>query len=299
MNHFIDIKIHGNRIIERLYATQMPVPFLSVVTSDCITSGKDYNSGGARYNTSYIQGVGIGTITDSLSSIKYNVFDNKKFTMTQMISAIKADFNGYDRIFNLVKNKTPKYGNDNDYADEIMGTIFNEYYKGVNGRKNGRGGSYRIDMLPTTCHVYFGAVMEASPNGRKAHMPVSEGISPSKGADRNGPTAVVKSAAKMDHLRTGGTLLNQKFTPSVVAGEEGLNNMASLVRSYFTMDGHHIQFNVISRDTLIAAQNNPEDYGDLIVRVAGYSDYFNNLDQVLQNEIIERTEQSFGNNDSY
>ena len=148
-------------------------------------------------------------------------------------------------------------------------------------------------MLPTTCHVYFGDVMIASPNGRLAHKPVSEGISPEKGADRNGPTAVIKSCAKMDHLKTGGTLLNQKFTPQVVAGEEGLNHMADLIRTYFDMDGHHIQFNVVGRETLLAAQRNPEEYRDLIVRVAGYSDYFRNLDKPLQDEIIERTEQGF------
>ena len=155
------------------------------------------------------------------------------------------------------------------------------------------GGKYRINMLPTTCHVYFGDVMMASANGRLAHKPVSEGISPEKGADTNGPTAVVKSCAKMDHLQTGGTLLNQKFTPSVVAGEEGLEQMANLVRTYFNMDGHHIQFNVIDKETLINAQKHPEDYKDLIVRVAGYSDHFRNLSKALQDEIIERTEQSF------
>jgi len=149
-------------------------------------------------------------------------------------------------------------------------------------------------MLPTTCHVYFGDVMIASPNGRLAHKPVSEGISPEKGADINGPTAVIKSCAKMDHLRTGGTLLNQKFTPAVVAGEEGLDNMANLIRTYFNMDGHHIQFNVVGRETLREAQNHPEEYRDLIVRVAGYSDYFRNLDKPLQDEIIDRTEQDFG-----
>lgn len=294
LKHFIDIKVKGNRIIERLYATMMPVPFLSVVTSDCISNGKDYNAGGARYNTSYIQGVGIGTITDSLSAIKYQVFDKGNVTMAELMEALKNNFEGHEDILNLVKNKTPKYGNDDDYADSIMRDIFDAYYYEVNGRKNGRGGSYRIDMLPTTCHVYFGSVMGASPNGRKAKMPVSEGISPEKGADVNGPTAVVKSAAKMDHLRTGGTLLNQKFTPSVVQGEKGLNNMASLVRSYFTMDGHHIQFNVVDKKVLLEAQKNPDEYKDLIVRVAGYSDYFNNLDKVLQDEIIQRTEQSFG-----
>ena len=135
--------------------------------------------------------------------------------------------------------------------------------------------------------------MIASPNGRLAHKPVSEGISPEKGADICGPTAVIKSCAKMDHLQTGGTLLNQKFTPAVVAGEEGLTQMANLIRTYFNMDGHHIQFNVIDRATLIKAQQNPEEYKDLIVRVAGYSDHFRNLSKALQDEIIERTEQSF------
>jgi trans-4-hydroxy-L-proline dehydratase len=293
LKHFIDIKVRGNRVIERLYATLMPVPFLSVVTSDCISKGKDYNAGGARYNTSYIQGVGIGTITDCLTAIKYQVFDKKNISIAELMEALKQNFEGHEDILNLVKNKTPKYGNDDDYADSIMRQIFDTYYNEVNGRKNGRGGVHRIDMLPTTCHIYFGAVMGASTNGRKAQVPVSEGISPEKGADIKGPTAVVKSAAKMDHLRTGGTLLNQKFDPSVVQGEVGLNNMASLVRAYFTMDGHHIQFNVVSKETLIEAQKNPDEYRDLIVRVAGYSDYFNNLDRVLQQEIIDRTEQSF------
>ena len=174
-----------------------------------------------------------------------------------------------------------------------MKDVFEYYRSQVTGRPNMLGGMYRINMLPTTCHVYFGDVMMASPNGRLAHKPVSEGISPEKGADTNGPTAVVKSCAKMDHLQTGGTLLNQKFTPSVVAGEEGLDQMANLVRTYFNMDGHHIQFNVIDKETLIQAQKYPEDYKDLIVRVAGYSDHFRNLSKALQDEIIERTEQSF------
>ena len=293
LKYFVDVKVQGNRVIEKLYASLMPVPFLSIITSDCISKGKDYNAGGARYNTSYIQGVGIGTISDSLIAIKYQVFDKNNITMSELMNTTKDNFEGHEDILNLVKNKTPKYGNDDDYADTVMKQIFDAFYNEVNGRKNGRGGFYRIDMLPTTCHIYFGAVMGATPNGRKAYAPVSEGISPEKGADTNGPTAVIKSASKMDHLRTGGTLLNQKFNPSAVEGDTGLNNLASLVRSYFTLDGHHIQFNVISRETLLAAQKNPDEYKDLIVRVAGYSDYFNNLDKVLQNEIIQRTEQSF------
>ncbi|MGN0646001.1 MAG: trans-4-hydroxy-L-proline dehydratase [Mogibacterium kristiansenii] len=293
LKHFVDIKIRGNNVIERLYAEEMPAPCLSVVTNDCISNAKDYNAGGARYNTNYIQGVGIGTVTDCVASVKYNVYDEKNFTMEELIDAMEHDFEGYDYIYSLVHDKTPKYGNDDDYADDLMREIFNLYHDTIVGRPNMKGGKYGIDMLPTTCHVYFGDVILATPNGRKAHKPVSEGISPEKSADTNGPTAVIKSCAKMDHLATAGTLLNQKFTPNVVAGEAGLNNMASLVRSYFAMDGHHIQFNVVDRQTLIEAQKHPEDHKDLIVRVAGYSDFFRNLDKPLQDEIIERTEQSF------
>lgn len=290
---FLEIKIRGNNVIEKIYAEYMPVPFLSILTNDCIERGKDYNAGGARYNTSYIQGVGIGTITDCLAAVKYNVFDKKKFTMSELLQALKDNFEGHERILNLVRNRSPKYGNDDEYADEIMRQIFDYYYSSVTGRPNMKGGSYRINMLPTTCHVYFGEVMMASPNGRLAGKPVSEGISPEKGADTCGPTAVVRSASRMDHLSTGGTLLNQKFTPSVVAGEEGLDQMANLIRTYFNLDGHHIQFNVIDRETLIQAQKHPDEYRDLIVRVAGYSDHFRNLSRALQDEIIERTEQSF------
>ena len=291
--HIVDIKIRGNNVIEQLYAQEMPAPCLSVVTNDCISNAKDYNAGGARYNTNYIQGVGIGTVTDCLAAVKYNVFDRQNFTMEELIEAMEHDYEGYDAIYRMVHDKTPKYGNDDDYADDIMQEVFELYRSSITGRPNMKGGKYGVDMLPTTCHVYFGDVILATPNGRKAHKPVSEGISPEKSADTNGPTAVIKSCAKMDHLATAGTLLNQKFTPDVVAGEEGLDHMASLIRSYFSMDGHHIQFNVIDRQTLIDAQNNPEEYKDLIVRVAGYSDFFRNLDKPLQDEIIERTEQGF------
>ena len=293
LHYFVNVKIAGNHIIETLYAKHMPVPFLSIITSGCIASGKDYNGGGALYNTNYIQGVGIGTLTDCLSAIKYNVYEKQRFTMQQLLQALADNFMGHDYISNLVGNKTPKYGNDDDYADGIMVDAFNLFHQEVAGRKTRKGGVYAIDMLPTTCHVYFGSVMGASPNGRRAYKPLSEGISPEKGADRKGPTAVIKSAAKMDHIKTGGTLLNQKFTPSVVAGDQGLENMVSLVRTYFNLDGHHIQFNVIDRKTLLNAQQHPEEYKDLIVRVAGYSDHFHNLSKELQDEIIDRTEQGF------
>ena len=290
LHHFIDIKIRGNNIIERLYAAYMPAPFLSIIISDCIGKGKDYNAGGARYNTDYIQGVGIGTITDSLSAIKYHVFDQKNINMEKLKEVLKDNFIGHEEIRQLFLNKTPRYGNDDDYADDIMKLVFNAFYKEVNGRKNTKGGVYRINMLPTTCHIYFGLVVGATPDGRREKQPLSEGISPVQGADRLGPTAVIKSAAKMNQVKTGGTLLNQKFTPQLLEGEKGIDSLAHLIRAYFKLGGHHIQFNVVSANTLRAAQKEPEKYRNLIVRVAGYSDYFNNLSKTLQDEIISRTE---------
>jgi formate C-acetyltransferase len=290
INYFVDIKIRGNNVIERLYAEYLPAPFLSLLIDDCIARGQDYHDGGARYNTSYIQGVGLGTITDALAALKYHVFDHGTLTMDQLLALLEGDFAGHERERLMLVNQTPRYGNDDDYADNIMVRVFNAYFDAIDGRPNTRDGTYHIDLLPTTCHIYFGAVLGATPDGRRARMPVSEGISPVQGADRHGPTAVLKSAAKMDHTRTSGTLLNQKFTPRLLADEAGLESVVQLVRSYFRLDGHHIQFNVVDADTLRAAQQHPEQYRDLIVRVAGYSDYFCDLGRALQDEIIARTE---------
>jgi formate C-acetyltransferase len=291
MRYFLDVKIQGNNVIERLYARQMPAPFLSVITDDCIRNGRDYNDGGPRYNTSYIQGVGIGTLTDSLSAIKRHVYDERAISVTELLGALARDFDGDEDLRSRLMDETPRYGNDDDAADDIMRRLFDLFQTAVDGRPNTKGGTYRIDMLPTTCHIYFGSVTGATPEGRHAWQPVSEGISPVQGADRNGPTAVVKSMAKMDHIRTGGTLLNMKFIPQVLEGDENLEKLLHLVRAYFRMDGHHIQFNVVSAETLRDAQLHPEEYRDLIVRVAGYSDYFCDLSRALQDEIIARTEQ--------
>ncbi|MCK5838866.1 MAG: glycyl radical protein [Bacteroidales bacterium] len=294
LRYFIDIKIKGNNIIEKLFADYLPVPFLSLLIDDCIDNARDYNAGGARYNTSYIQGVGLGSITDILTSLKYNVFDKKKYTMDDMVKAMTSDFNGFEELRYQLIYDTPKYGNDDDYADEHAVAIFEMFFDAVDGRPTARGGTFRINMLPTTSHVYFGSKIGAMPDGRKAYQPLSEGISPFQGSDRKGPTAVLKSAAKIDQLKTGGTLLNQKFTPQLLETEKGIESISKLVRSYFRMDGHHIQFNVVSAETLLAAQKHPEKYEDLIVRVAGYSDYFNDLGKDLQDEIIRRTEQGGG-----
>ena len=290
LEYFIDIKIRGNNIIERIYAKYMPAPFLSILIDDCIQNGKDYNAGGARYNTSYIQGVGLGSMTDSLAAIKYQVFDQQHITMAELLQALTNNFERQEALRRKLVNETPKYGNDDDYADDLAREVFQIYFEAVDGRPNAKGGKHRINLLPTTSHVYFGSVIGATPDGRKAGEPLSEGISPVQGADRHGPTAVLKSAAKIDHVKTGGTLLNQKFTPQLLADDTGLNKVLHLIRSYFKMDGHHIQFNVVTAQTLREAQKNPGKYRDLIVRVAGYSDYFVDLSEQLQNEIILRSE---------
>ena len=290
VNHFVEIKLRGNHVFEKMYATYAPAPLLSVITDDCIKKGKDYNDGGARYNTTYIMGVGTGSLTDSFAAIKHHVFEKKTFTMQELFEALADDFQGKEKLRQVVVNRSPKYGNDDDAADEIMVRCFNTYFEAVEGRPNARGGEYHINMLPTTCHVYFGSVTGATPDGRRAGTPLSEGISPVQGADRKGPTAVFKSAGKMDQIKTGGTLLNVKFTPQLLEGEDGINHMAQLIRGYFKMDSHHVQFNVVSAATLRQAQANPCEHRDLIVRVAGYSYYFCDLSTALQAEIIARTE---------
>jgi pyruvate formate-lyase/glycerol dehydratase family glycyl radical enzyme len=289
LRHFVDLKIAGNNVIERLYAERMPAPFMSVLMDDCIEKGKDYHDGGPRYNPTYIQGVGMGTLVDSLAAVHYHVFDEKTVSMGQLLEALRANFEGHEQLELVLRNKTPKYGNDDDRADRFAEEAFNAYYDVLNGRSNTKGGRYRVNLLPTTVHVYFGSVVGATPNGRRAGEPLSEGISPSQGADVKGPTAVVKSAARIDHARTGGTLLNMKFSPATLDGD-GLDRLADLVRGYFKMDGHHVQFNVVDAATLRAAQKDPEQHRHLIVRVAGYSDYFVDVGRDLQNEIISRTE---------
>jgi pyruvate formate-lyase/glycerol dehydratase family glycyl radical enzyme len=291
LHHFVDIKVCGNNIIERLYAGQMPATFLSLFVEDCIARGRDYNDGGPRYNSTYIQITAPGSCTDSLSALKAHVFDRRDLTMDEVLGAIDADFAGHEKTRMLLWNRSPKYGNDDPAADDILAQLFEAVFDEIDGRLNTKGGTCRVNFLSTTCHVYFGSVTGAMPDGRRAWQPLSDGISPVQGADHNGPTAVVLSAARLDHRRTGGTLLNQKFVPELLEGETGLTALMHLIRSYFRLGGHHIQFNVVTAATLRAAQAEPDKYRDLIVRVAGYSDYFCDLTRPLQDEIIARTEQ--------
>ncbi len=290
VRHFLQVKLRGNQLIEQMYAAMMPAPFLSVITDDCIRRGKDYHAGGARYNNSYVQFVGIGTLTDCLAAVETHVFRDRAMPLDDLVAALDADFAGHEPLRQRLVHRMPKYGNDDEAADRHMVRAFRLLVEELDGRPNSKGGQYRVEMLPTTCHVYFGSMTGALPDGRKAGLPVSEGISPVQGADRRGPTAVVRSAAKMDHLKTGGTLLNMKFTPALLGDDVGIDKLAHLVRSYFKLDGHHMQFNVVRAETLRQARDRPEEHRGLIVRVAGYSDYFCDLSAELQEEIIARTE---------
>ncbi|HKZ91899.1 MAG TPA: trans-4-hydroxy-L-proline dehydratase [Candidatus Limnocylindrales bacterium] len=290
LDHVLEVKLDGNARIQRIYAEAMPAPFLSLITDDCIERALDYNAGGARYDTAYVQAVGIGTLTDALASLRTTVFEAGLVSTAELLTALRHDFEGSERLRQVLRNRAPKWGNDDDGADELMRRAFDALIDAVDGRPNGRGGRYGVDMLPTTCHIYFGSVTGATPDGRHAGMPLSEGISPSQGVDRLGPTAVLLSAAKMDHRRTAGTLLNLKLSPSLLEGDEGIRKLRALVRTYFKLGGHHVQFNVVSGHTLLEAQARPDEHRDLIVRIAGYSDYFCDLSRSLQDEIIARTE---------
>jgi formate C-acetyltransferase len=278
LNYIVGLKIRLNNYIERMYAKYAPAPFLSVVIADCIANAKDYNSGGPRYNTNYIQCCGIGTVTDSLSAIKQHVFENKTVSIDDLCNAIQRNFADQEALRLRLLNKTPCYGNDDDHADAIMQRVYASLFDAIDGKPNTKGTTYHLNMLSTTCHVYFGKMLGASANGRFAGLPISDGTSPSHGADRNGPTAVIKSLAKMDQVKSGGTLLNQRFLPDVLAGAEGIEKLCHLIRTYFKLNGHHIQFNIVDSQTLRQAQRKPDEHRDLLVRVAGYSDYFVDLD---------------------
>ena len=290
LNYIVNQKVLVSNYIDRMFAKYSPATFLSVVIEDCITKGKDYYNGGPRYNTNYIQCTGLGTVTDSLSTLKKHVFEDKTFSMEALLNSISKNFEGEEILRQTIINNTPFYGNDDDYADNIALQVYNDLFDAIDGKPNTKGEMFHLNMLSTTCHVYFGKIMGATPNGRLAHKSISDGTSPSHGCDTNGPSAVIKSLTKIDQVKSGGTLLNQRFLPSLLKRDEDIIKLGQLVRSYFALGGHHIQFNIVDTATLLAAQKNPEDYKDLLVRMAGYSDYFNDMNIDLQQEVIDRTE---------
>ena len=290
MVYFVNLKLSVNNYIERMFSLYAPATFLSLYIDDCIEKGKDYYSGGARYNTTYIQCTGLGTITDCFATLKKHVFEDHRYTMDEILEACAKNWEGEEKMRQFIRNRTPFFGNDDEYADTIAVRVYDDLVKAIEGRPNTRGGKTQLNMLSTTCHNYFGSVCGATPNGRLAHFAISDGTSPAHGSDSHGPTAVIKSLGKLDQTKSGGTLLNVRFVPALLKREEDQKKLASLIRTYFKFGGHHIQFNIVDTATLHDAQQHPDEYRDLLVRVAGYSDYFNDMTEQLQNEIIARTE---------
>ena len=289
--HFVvDQKMRVSNYIDRMFAKYAPATFLSLFIDDCIAKGRDYYNCGPRYHSTYIQCTGLGTTTDCLSVLKKHVFEDKKIEMDTLLKAVAKNWEGEEKLRQFIVNRTPFFGNDDPYADSIAVKVYDDLVAEIDGKPNTKGTCFRLNMLSTTCHVYFGLVLGASVNGRFAKRSISDGTSPSHGSDTHGPTAVIKSLGKLDQVRSGGTLLNLRFLPSLLKKDEDIAKLASLIRTYFGMGGHHIQFNIVDTATLYAAQKNPEDYKDLLVRMAGYSDYFNDMNADLQGEIISRTE---------
>ena len=294
MEYFVNLKLSVNNYIERMFSLYAPATFLSLYIDDCIEKGRDYYSGGARYNTTYIQCTGLGTLTDCFTALKKHVFEDHRYTMDALLQAIGKNWEGEEKMRQYIRNHTPFFGNDDPYADTIAVRVYDDLVRAIEGRPNTRGGRTQLNMLSTTCHNYFGSVCGATPDGRMAHFAISDGTSPAHGSDSHGPTAVIKSLGKLDQTKSGGTLLNVRFVPQLLRRDEDQQKLASLIRTYFKFGGHHIQFNIVDTATLHHAQQHPDQYRDLLVRVAGYSDYFNDMTEQLQNEIIARTE-----NDEY
>ena len=300
MVYFVNLKLSVNNYIERMFSLYAPATFLSLFIDDCIEKGRDYYSGGARYNTTYIQCTGLGTITDCFTTLKKHVYEDHRYTMDQMLKALASNWGenlddasekmNAEVMRQYIRNHTPFFGNDDEYADTIAVRVYEDLVEAIDNRPNTRGGRTRLNMLSTTCHNYFGSVCGATPNGRMAYFAISDGTSPAHGADSKGPSAVIKSLGKLDQTKSGGTLLNVRFVPNLLRRDEDLKKFASFVRTYFKFGGHHIQFNIVDTETLLDAQKHPDLYKDLLVRVAGYSDYFNDMTEQLQNEIIARTE---------
>ena len=288
--HFVDEKIHYDNIMRDIYATYCPVPFTSAVIDDCIEQALDWHAGGSHYKIATMSGVAVGTVADALAAIKKHVFEEGTFTMAQLKEALDRDWVGFELMRQVFLNKTPNFGNDDDYADDLAVLTQTIFCDEVERHHDIQGAQYRVDLLPTTSHIALGQVTGATPDGRHAGTPLSEGVSPVQGHDRQGPTAEARSVAKLDHARTNGTLLNMKINPQCLESTEDLHKLVALIRGYFDQGGHHVQFNIIDKKILLDAMEHPENYRNLIIRVAGYPDYFVQLSPDIQREILSRTE---------
>jgi len=278
-------------IIERTHAQYYPLPYFSLVIDDCIERGLDVTAGGARYNYTGPQAVGLGDVADSLAAVKQFVFEDQQLTMDDLIDALDRNFEGMDTLRQKLITQSPKWGNDDDYVDDLAREVVRIFCSEVSRYRNTRGGVYRPGVYSVSANVPLGLHVGALPNGKLSRAPLADGVAPVHGCDLRGPTAIAKSIAKLDHeIITNGTILNMKFTPKLLEDNSGKRSLANLIRTYFDLGGWHVQFNVVSADTLRAAQKQPEKHKGLIIRVAGYSAFFVELDTAVQDDIIERTE---------
>jgi formate C-acetyltransferase len=290
--HFVELMVKGCNIVDSIHAKVYPSPFLSLVISDCIERGLDVTAGGAHYNFSGVQGVQIANVADSFAAIRQAVFDEKWVTAKELLAALKENFEGHEVLRRRFINQVPKYGNDDDRVDQYAQKWGDRYSQLVEQYPTIRGGVYQPGFYTVSAHVPMGANVGATPDGRFSGTPLADGgLSPSAGRDKKGATAALNSVSKINlKLASNGTLLNMKFLPSFFEGAEAIKKFVLLLRGFCRLKIPHVQFNVVSADTLRRAQANPDQYRSLVVRVAGYSAYFTELDRTLQDEIISRTE---------
>ena len=294
ISYYVKLMAEGSNIVDEGHKKYAPVPLLSTLVKDSLEKGKDITAGGARYNFSGVQGIGLPNLCDSLMIIKKFVFDEKKYTFKEVIEALKNNYEGnvYEKMKNEFVSDETKYGNDIDEVDNISAEVLRYYCKEVEKYKNPRGGIFIPGSYTVSAHIPLGEVVGATPDGRLSGEQLADGgLSPMFGRDVFGPTAVLKSLSKLDNvLLTNGSLLNVKLSPSAVKTEEGINKFVNFIYAYMKLKLTHIQFNVIGVETLKKAQMEPEKYGNLVVRVAGYSAFFSELNKKIQDDIIHRTE---------
>src|SRR5665648_157205 len=290
---YVKKMVTGLNIIESIHASHYPLPYFSLIMDDCMERGLDITAGGARYNFTGPQAVGLADVANSLACIQKFVFEEKCLTMKELNEILDLNFEGYEIIRQRFINKAPKWGNDDDYVDRFAVEVAEIYCDEVSKYKNTRGGNFRPGIYSVSANVPLGLHVGATPNGRLASTPLADGIGPQHGTDKNGPLAITRSAAKLDHEKiSNGTILNEKITPALLKTQQGKNALKNLIRTYFEKGGWHIQFNVVSAETLREAQENPAENKGLIIRVAGYSAFFIELDKAVQDDIIFRTENS-------
>ena len=292
-NHYIALMVEGSNICDIGHRDWAPVPLLSSFISDCLESGKDITDGGARYNFSGVQGIGIANLSDSLHALKGLVFEQHRLSFDELLAVLKANFATPEgeKVRARLINRFEKYGNDIDDVDNISAELLRHYCKEVEKYRNPRGGQFTPGSYTVSAHVPLGAVVGATPDGRFAGEQLADGgLSPMLGQDMQGPTAVLKSVSKLDnYLLSNGTLLNVKFTPATLEGDAGLQKLADFLRAFTQLKLQHIQFNVVNAETLREAQQRPQDFAGLVVRVAGYSAFFVELSKEIQDDIIRRT----------